>query len=103
MNQNHKSTTHREKYFHLIIEGHSHFSHATVFAREEDINSSRWRFSVALCSVKDQFSRKVGRSVARRKYFQENRPVLSLGPIYWGEDLLRAAHAHAEDHLVRFS
>ncbi len=103
MSQNHKSTTHREKYFHLVIKDHPRYSHATVFAREEDEGSGGWRFSVALCSVKDQFSRKVGRSVARRKYFQENRPELSFGPIYWGEDLQRAAYEFTVDHLVRFS
>jgi len=61
----HKSTTHEEKFFHLR-DYNGYDDHATVFMRKE---GESWYGSAALCHEKDNFCRKVGRSVARRKYF----------------------------------
>ncbi len=70
----HRSTEFRERFHHFRLSS-ERFSNATVFAREEIPLSNVWRFSVAFCSNKDRFDRTVGRSIARRKYFQKNRPV----------------------------
>lgn len=70
----HKSTTHEEMYFHIkeqsFLDGRL-VQAATVFARKED--NGYWYCSVARCSLGDQFSRTVGRNVARRRYFQTGR------------------------------
>lgn len=60
----HKSTTHEELFFHVENDG-------TVFFRKE--NDGKWYGSIAMRSKRDQFCRKVGRCVARRKYFQGKR------------------------------
>lgn len=57
----HKSTTHEELFFHVENRG-------TVFFRKED--DGEWRASYALRDKRDQFCRKTGRTIARRKYFQ---------------------------------
>jgi hypothetical protein len=64
-------TSKREMYYHLTkpfkdTQGRV-FNGATVFFRQEDEHN--WYGTVALCSKDDQFSRKVGRNVARRRYF----------------------------------
>ncbi len=96
-----KSTTHEERFYHFHDYGTlirknkneeinaavanvartlsgTKFSHVTVFARKEmveigDGKKECWFFSLALRARNDPqpFSRKVGRSVARRKYFAE--------------------------------
>lgn len=63
MNKPHKSTTHEEMFFHIDNKG-------TVFFRKE---GEQWYYSLAIKSSKDQFCRKSGRCVARRKYFQGKR------------------------------
>lgn len=73
----HKSTTHEEMFFHIREWlGDSadpskiplpKYRGATVFARKEA--DGYWYASVALCSVKDVFQKRVGRSQARRRYF----------------------------------
>jgi len=69
----HKSTTHEERYAHFtehncnINFGHR-FCGATVFARKEEKRNT-WFMAIAFCSRKDKFCRKVGRQVARRRYF----------------------------------
>lgn len=61
----HKSTTHDERYFHLRdYDGID--SNATIFFREND---GKWEASVAYCHPNDNFSRKLGRTTARRKFF----------------------------------
>lgn len=57
----HKSTTHEEQYFHVGQEG-------TVFFRKEH---GYWSATVAYRNPKDNFCRRVGRNVARRKWFAE--------------------------------
>jgi hypothetical protein len=76
----HRSTTHIEIYRHsqdsieiletwLPARHHdSDINGATAFYRMED--DGKWYVSIALCCMKDQFCRKTGRQVARRKYFQ---------------------------------
>lgn len=54
-----RSTTHEERYYHVD-------NRATVFFRKEE---GSWLGSLSLVHPKDQFSRKIGRNVARRKYF----------------------------------
>lgn len=69
----HKSLTHEEMFFHIreLMGGlnlcESKYRGATVFARKEV--DGFWYASVALCSVKDVFQKRVGRSQARRRYF----------------------------------
>lgn len=59
-----KSTTHEETFRHIWTPiGHA----GTVFFRKE---ASGWFGSPAYLSKNDQFNRAVGRSVARRRYFQ---------------------------------
>lgn len=66
MSHPHKSTTHEEKYFH-IRDRDDGGSDGTVFFRKE---GEQWYGSAALCHEKDNFCRRTGRSIARRKYFQ---------------------------------
>ena len=55
----HKSTTHEEQFFHVNQEG-------TVFFRKEH---GIWTATVAFRNPKDNFCRRTGRNVARRKWF----------------------------------
>ena len=82
-----RSDTHEERYFHIRPQTLEElygllpflsmpFKGATVFYREED---GVWYGSIALCSWEDQFSRKAGRSVARRRYFTTNLVVHEQG------------------------
>lgn len=64
-----KSTTHEERYFHIrdkdgCLEG-------TVFMRQED--NGKWYGSVAIRDKRDQPVHRIGRQVARRKYFNGKR------------------------------
>lgn len=72
----HKSTTHREKFFHLHDDSAYPFNAVTIFARQEA--DKDWFYSYALCSPSDNFNRAIGRNIARRKYFQKD-------PTYIGE------------------
>lgn len=69
----HKSTTHDERFYHVnaTLGGVSIEKRATVFFRKEDDGTVH--ASLALCHDNDQFNRRVGRSVSRRKYFQGKR------------------------------
>ncbi len=60
-----KSDTHEERFIHLAL-NHDRFHHATLFARKENKN---WWYTIAFCVKGDIFCKKIGRSVARRKYF----------------------------------
>lgn len=63
----HRSTTHKEMFFHIQYDpALAPFLGATVFAREEN---GTWYASTALCSPHDDFCRRRGRTVARRRYF----------------------------------
>ena len=62
----HKSTTHQEMYIH-VREPIFRWSGGTIFARLEQ---DGWYYSAALCLASDQFSRRIGRTIAHRKYFQ---------------------------------
>ena len=68
----HKSTTHEEQFFHVN-------QRATVFFRKE---GEWWCYSMSLCNPKDQFVKKIGRSLSRRKYFQGYRNVVHGKPSY---------------------
>lgn len=62
----HKSTTHEERFYHLRdAEGRPY---STVFVRKED---GVWYGNVAICNPRDQFSRRRGRTLSRRRYFLE--------------------------------
>ncbi len=63
----HKSTTHKERYFHFQIPNHPKVKAATVFARHD---GTSWGYAVAFCSIHDVFKKVVGRTQARRRYFQ---------------------------------
>lgn len=75
MSTPHKSTTHDERFYHVTIEGvEDGTKRGTVFFRKE--SDGQINASVAVCHAKDQFNRRMGRNVARRKYFQgKTRPV----------------------------
>lgn len=65
----HKSTTHEELFFHLIPAKDPallNVTPVTFFWRKDD---KYWRLSWAICAPGDVFSRKTGRTVARRRYF----------------------------------
>lgn len=61
----HKSTTHAERFYH-ITEGPAR---GTVFMREEP--AGIWTASAAVLSETDTFNRRKGRTVARRRFFNE--------------------------------
>lgn len=90
----HKSTTHQERFYHFdlwtddnkdLAKG-CHFSprffytNVTVFARRHN-QTGEWHMAVALCSRDDQFSRRIGRQVARRRYFADLSRVHYVGRI----------------------
>lgn len=77
-----RSDTHKELYFHILPQSLVElmgaagaeaypFKGATVFYRQEA--DGIWYVTAALCAWEDQFERRVGRNVSRRRYF--NSPV----------------------------
>ena len=70
-----KSNTHDERFAHFKVESEK-YSHATVFARQEN---GAWYMSFALCWKLDQFDRSIGRKSARRHYFANPQRRLFLG------------------------
>lgn len=76
----HKSTTHKEQYAHIHLPfkpsryDEARWIGGTVFARLEE---QGWFASVALCVKGDQFCRRIGRTVARRKF------MASKGNVRW--------------------
>lgn len=65
-----RSTTHQEMFFHVFFDSSETargYKGATVFCRKEGVT---WYAMIAYCAASDQFSRRVGRSQARRRYFQ---------------------------------
>lgn len=73
------STTHKEKYYHFRDQSRApaKLDGITVYLREDE--PGMWSGAAALCVKPDQFSRKTGRQVARRKYFQ-GKSLLPLDP-----------------------
>lgn len=73
----HKSTSHQEMFFHIFFDPSATargYKGATLFCRREHkITGSPWYFSTAYCASTDQFNRAIGRSQARRHYFQGYR------------------------------
>ncbi len=105
----HISTTHNERYYHLTEERTrtvrktdkktgttkmvpitEQIGYATVFFRQEAPRATAsptedWYASVALCDHRDQFTRRSGRAVARRKYFSGKFiriPAIDAPPTY---------------------
>jgi hypothetical protein len=83
----HRSTNREanERFVHLNITYPGHdfgtkmdrkISHVTAFVRTKD---GVEYVSFAECDARDQFSRRVGRNVARRKWFAGKRTVLMTG------------------------
>ena len=62
----HKSTTHEEQFFHVEQQG-------TVFFRKEH---GIWTATVAYRNPKDNFCRRTGRNIARRKWFGKGPHVM---------------------------
>jgi hypothetical protein len=98
MNHPHKSTTHEERFFHILpgvdplldaffTSPNCRFSGATAFVRRED--DGNWYFTAALCSKLDQYCRRIGRQVARRRYFQEARHQINMGRDVRHADILK--------------
>lgn len=85
-----KSDTVEERFAHLdIVPDLAH--KATVFARKE---ADGYYASVAYCSLQDDFNRRIGRNVARRRYFSGG-PRFKLGAEFTYEAAQRLADAHA--------
>lgn len=74
MKKIHKSTTHQELFFH-ILETRAEYVACTIFFRQEKSFETKtgkiWYSSIALCHETDQFCRKTGRNIARRRYFKK--------------------------------
>ena len=79
-----KSTTHKERIFHIPVE-HERWKYVTVFCREE--SPGLWYYQRALCDKRDQFCRKIGRTLARRRYFLHMLPLYVKHPPKW-EDVV---------------
>lgn len=99
-----KSDTHQERYVHIQIPDNARVTHATVFARlkpEDGRQPARWEMTVAFCSKGDHFSRKIGRTVARRRFFNEGNYDyrIWLGS-EWSYDEVREAVDHALTRLM---
>jgi len=78
-----KSNTHEEMFFHFHEPLYDHaakvekkFNGATVFLRCE---MGVWKGAASLCSSNDPFSRKVGRQVARRRFFSTSKKLVEEG------------------------
>ena len=81
----HKSTETQERFYHfkpaldplLSLDGERLFEDpaGTVFMRK---HGDYWYASVALCDPRDQFCRRTGRLVARRKFFQKPKLVMQV-------------------------
>lgn len=88
MHTQRKSTTHEELFFQIkepFVNNGREYSRATVFFRNEgSVASPLWFGSVAKCSANDQFCKKVGRSLARRRYFNsiEKDANAVFGPLH---------------------
>lgn len=93
----HRSNTHKERFYHFIAErGHLIGNQnvvkpgkaITVFVRQED-DPQQWFATAASCHPNDNFCRKTGRTIARRKYFlQKNIYFIgATAPTY--EDIAR--------------
>lgn len=87
----HRSTTVEERFYHQRFntprvsgDGKREISHVTAFARPD--KEGNWAVSYAECDHRDQFSRRQGRSIARRKYFQGKKFRLD-SPTY--DDVLK--------------
>lgn len=95
----HKSLTHHEMYFHFLPQvdpdTNSRCTGFTVFFRKED--NGHWHGAVARCNPLDQFSRRKGRQIAHRRYFQERNSGKQL-PTF-GTD--RPTYQTAQDFLIR--
>lgn len=87
-----KSTTHQERYYHFDLWKEPNrdlaagiptsprfwFSDVSVYARRHN-ETGEWHMAVALCSILDQFSRRIGRQVARRRFFRDLSRVHLVG------------------------
>ena len=87
----HRSITHKERYLHLpLMETTSKkYSHATIFARQE--NDKIWYATISLCWRVDQFCRETGRKHARRHYFDKKHIVYVLGEFFQQQMLVNLA------------
>lgn len=80
----HRSTTHRERYFHLNSEtkqpnGQRWYCGGTVYFRRErkldvapylNVHTDLWYVGVSRCDERDEFDRRTGRAHARRRALQ---------------------------------
>lgn len=79
-----RSTTADERYYHFRFENQPQtgvakkirsLSAVTAFARQD--KEGNWFVSYAECDSRDQFCRRTGRNVARRKWFAGKRSSIS--------------------------
>jgi len=77
-----KSDTHEERYYHIQTDStESRLRGVTIFARKV---GDRWLATGAFCHRDDVFSRKIGRTKARRRWF--NAPQHRI-PLHVGQDM----------------
>lgn len=70
-----KSDTHEERYYHIPLDTSiCRLQMATIFARKD--HERGWEITGAFCHRDDTFSRKRGRTIARRRFF--NDPELRI-------------------------
>lgn len=89
----HISTTHNERYYHIELPEGSVATRATVFFRQTTPRDTAdpdndWEASVALCDHRDQFVKQIGRNVARRKWFTDERYLVRGKPDFTTAELL---------------
>lgn len=92
----HKSTTHEEMYFH-VREPFDRYQGGTVFFRKEN---DGWWASLSRCSVNDPWSRPIGRTVARRRYFDKGSIKVTVD-VKTGKPDYNLAKLLYESHLAR--
>lgn len=92
-NTPHKSITAEERYYH--IRNHANLLEGTVFLRKE--KDDKWYGSVAIRDNRDSPNKRIGRQVARRKYFNGKRVAVNTASYDEAEALfddIFAEHAH---------
>lgn len=92
----------KERYYHIPIKDHPRVKYVTVYAKEID---GIWYTDAAYCAKGDNFSREVGRSVARNRFQLNTKHGCGKGHGNWGtkrpkyEDVVWWATATAKKYV----
>lgn len=107
MNKPYKSTTHHERFYHFNTPGEPR---GTVFMRREfsikecaewfgterpveALGSDTWYGTAAVCSDNDVFNKRLGRTIARRRFFVNPHQCFECEPSYEGAKRLLLTYA----------